>query len=353
MERPELAREIGRDVKIIGGPRGFLAYYGPHKTKTGYRAGVVCDEYGVGKNNGIIGGRRYFTCKPNQGLLVDPKKIRLLPGDKERKKEWVRRAIYCRKLDRAFAKLVARKLQRKASSKGAPVQVWRRPGDQGGVGKLFVKEVAKDDGPADKGPMNRPILKKGVSVLKMEAVLKKSRKSVKKGGINKYAEPVQELRSDRDEEIRTTIQPSESPKHKEYEDDLLRRHEETQEEMRGLAARRASEVTEIKAMTAQQEKEAEEERLRQEEAEEEERLSKEEEAALEAALEAEREQDAKEHAEVERMHAELEEKVGVSQLSLNKTGNKDTLKRRAPKHAHPMLEHIEDFLASDGFLPDE
>lgn len=347
MERPELENEIGRDVQILGGPKGFLAYYGPHKTKQGYRAGVVCDEVGQGKNNGIVGGRRYFTCKNQQGLLVDPRKIKLLSGDADRKLVWVKRANYCKKLDAAFVKLVRHRLGQKQSAMGvgSSLQVWRKPAErEGEVGKLMVKEPqpeAKDD-----GLQNRPLLKKGVSVKKMEVVLKKSRKSVKQGGHNKYNSEVTSRKERRLSQVEDTIKEASPRKGEEYEHDLLEKTEAAQKEMQERSKRRASEVLDIKEAASAMEELEREEKAKLEADKEAERLTKEEEEALQAALEAEAAQAEKEKEEIEKVHADLEARVGVSQLSLKSVPQKKSF-------AHPMLEQIDSFLTNDGFAVDE
>ena len=70
-----LVKDVGTEGNI---EEGTLAFYGPHKTKHGRRAGVILD-VPLGKNNGTIKKHKYFECRPKHGLLVDPKLVTLVP----------------------------------------------------------------------------------------------------------------------------------------------------------------------------------------------------------------------------------------------------------------------------------
>ena len=59
---------------------GTIRFVGLHhndgnEKRIGPRIGVEFDQQ-VGKNSGTIGGHRYFSCKPNHGLLVKPARVR-------------------------------------------------------------------------------------------------------------------------------------------------------------------------------------------------------------------------------------------------------------------------------------
>lgn len=119
---------------------------------------------------------------------VDPKKVQLLVGDEAAKKVWLTRAKHIKKLNRAFDRLMRNKEQTAERATGA-VEIVREEGD-GEVGKIKIQE---SHATPDPGPLNRPTPAKGEAVQRMESVLKESRKSVKKGGLNKYAGSVYTL----------------------------------------------------------------------------------------------------------------------------------------------------------------
>ncbi|SAM71854.1 related to Tubulin-specific chaperone B [Ustilago bromivora] len=56
--------------------KGTVKYVGTTKFATGTWVGVEYDEP-VGKNDGSVGGERYFTCKPNFGGFVRPDKVQV------------------------------------------------------------------------------------------------------------------------------------------------------------------------------------------------------------------------------------------------------------------------------------
>lgn len=342
---------MGRDVQIVKGLKGHLAFYGRHKTKDGWRAGIILDDAGKGKNNGTIGGHRYFTCKPEQGMLVDPKKVKLLPGNEERKKMWLTRAKHIKKLNRAFNRLMKSKEQARAQQAGPGLQVTRS--GSGEIGKLKINEHKPTP---DAGLKNRPILVKGTAVKKMEEVLKRSRKSVKKGGLNKYSGDVISEKRRRSEEVTEDIEDREEFHHSHYEENLFKASESTAEEMRDRAKQRAEQVLSIKEQEEEAQRQAEEEaRLAAEEAEAE-ALTAAEEAAMQKAVDAEMAQLAAEQAVIDAQHRDLEEKVGVSKLSLKDSGhqhNMNTLTRKKSKELHPMLAAVDDFLEGDDFADDE
>eukprot|EP00729_Bicosta_minor_P015105 gene15105-11272_t len=74
------AADVGRKVQLKGydclGVLKFVGVY--HGDKEGMRCGVELDEP-KGKNSGEVGGKKYFECKPNHGVMVRPAKVFLLP----------------------------------------------------------------------------------------------------------------------------------------------------------------------------------------------------------------------------------------------------------------------------------
>lgn len=59
----EFGINIGERVVVSGGKVGTLRYLGPTEFQEGIWAGVELDQP-LGKNDGSVQGKRYFTCKP-------------------------------------------------------------------------------------------------------------------------------------------------------------------------------------------------------------------------------------------------------------------------------------------------
>ena len=59
---------------------GTLVFYGDHNSKPGKRCGIILDD-SIGRNNGTVGGHKYFECEDKKGILVAPYKVKLM--DKE------------------------------------------------------------------------------------------------------------------------------------------------------------------------------------------------------------------------------------------------------------------------------
>ena len=67
--------DIGAKVRVEGYEgMGTLAFVGSHHEKGKPRCGVHM-ETAVGKNNGTVGGFKYFECPDSHGVLVQPSKV--------------------------------------------------------------------------------------------------------------------------------------------------------------------------------------------------------------------------------------------------------------------------------------
>ncbi|XP_028662959.1 CAP-Gly domain-containing linker protein 2 isoform X1 [Erpetoichthys calabaricus] len=72
---------LGERVWVNGVKPGCIHYLGETQFAPGQWAGVVLDEP-VGKNDGSVGGVRYFECSPMQGIFTRPSKLTRQPvGD--------------------------------------------------------------------------------------------------------------------------------------------------------------------------------------------------------------------------------------------------------------------------------
>mmetsp|Transcript_24818 Transcript_24818/g.36601 ORF Transcript_24818/g.36601 Transcript_24818/m.36601 type:complete len:484 (-) Transcript_24818:65-1516(-) len=68
---------VGDKVMVNNSHSGSVAYVGAVDYAQGEFVGVVMDEE-IGKNNGTVKGRRYFSCPPRRGLMVRATDIRPL-----------------------------------------------------------------------------------------------------------------------------------------------------------------------------------------------------------------------------------------------------------------------------------
>ncbi|KAE8625091.1 hypothetical protein XENTR_v10006154 [Xenopus tropicalis] len=70
--------EVGERVWVNGVKLGVVQYLGETQFAPGQWAGVVLDDP-VGKNDGSVGGVRYFECQPLQGIFTRPSKLTRQP----------------------------------------------------------------------------------------------------------------------------------------------------------------------------------------------------------------------------------------------------------------------------------
>nr|CAB3236444.1 dynactin subunit 1 [Phallusia mammillata] len=72
------APKVGSRVEIVGkNLRGEVSYIGSTMFASGKWIGVTLDD-GVGKNDGTVQGKRYFTCPPNYGVFVRPGQVQVM-----------------------------------------------------------------------------------------------------------------------------------------------------------------------------------------------------------------------------------------------------------------------------------
>ncbi|XP_035864823.1 CAP-Gly domain-containing linker protein 2 isoform X2 [Sander lucioperca] len=65
---------VGEQVWVNGVKLGVIAYLGETQFAPGQWAGVILNDL-VGKNDGSVGGVRYFECQPLQGIFTRPSKL--------------------------------------------------------------------------------------------------------------------------------------------------------------------------------------------------------------------------------------------------------------------------------------
>ena len=70
--------QVGARVLVHGENLGTVRYAGTTSFQTGKWVGVELDDQ-LGKNNGVVQGKRYFECRSNHGVFVRPAHIKILP----------------------------------------------------------------------------------------------------------------------------------------------------------------------------------------------------------------------------------------------------------------------------------
>jgi len=77
-EKMALALEVGKrcEVSITGQPkrRGVIQFVGSVHFQSGWWIGIHYDEP-MGKNDGSVEGKRYFTCPPKFGAFLKPANV--------------------------------------------------------------------------------------------------------------------------------------------------------------------------------------------------------------------------------------------------------------------------------------
>ncbi len=76
---------VGQQVWVDGTRPGRIAYIGEVHFAQGEVAGVHLDEPS-GRNNGCVGGRKYFQCEPQRGVFARLHRLTLTPIDFEDKR---------------------------------------------------------------------------------------------------------------------------------------------------------------------------------------------------------------------------------------------------------------------------
>lgn len=65
---------VGERVWVNGNKPGFIQFLGETQFAPGQWAGIVLDE-SIGKNDGSVGGVRYFQCEAQRGIFTRPSKL--------------------------------------------------------------------------------------------------------------------------------------------------------------------------------------------------------------------------------------------------------------------------------------
>lgn len=68
---------VGSRVIVNNELSGTVKFIGTTSFQTGKWVGVELDE-GLGKNSGVVQGKRYFDCKNNHGVFIRPANVKLI-----------------------------------------------------------------------------------------------------------------------------------------------------------------------------------------------------------------------------------------------------------------------------------
>lgn len=74
--------KVGTRVKVNDDLIGTIKYVGTTLFAKGKWVGVELSEPSAKANaDGVVGGKRYFECKPKHGMFVRPTEINILPPE--------------------------------------------------------------------------------------------------------------------------------------------------------------------------------------------------------------------------------------------------------------------------------
>jgi dynactin complex subunit len=68
---------VGSRVIVNNELSGTIKFIGTTSFQTGKWVGVELDD-GIGKNSGVVQGKRYFDCKNNHGVFIRPANVKLI-----------------------------------------------------------------------------------------------------------------------------------------------------------------------------------------------------------------------------------------------------------------------------------
>nr|XP_055027315.1 CAP-Gly domain-containing linker protein 4 [Misgurnus anguillicaudatus] len=76
-ENPEV--HLGERVLVVGQRTGIVRFYGKTSFAPGFWLGIELDKPS-GKNDGLVGGVRYFSCPPKHGVFAPPSRVQRIHG---------------------------------------------------------------------------------------------------------------------------------------------------------------------------------------------------------------------------------------------------------------------------------
>uniref|UniRef100_A0A672NU61 CAP-Gly domain-containing protein n=1 Tax=Sinocyclocheilus grahami TaxID=75366 RepID=A0A672NU61_SINGR len=71
--------QLGERVLVVGQRTGVVRYYGKTSFAPGFWLGIELDKPS-GKNDGSVGGVRYFSCPPKHGVFAPPSRVQRIHG---------------------------------------------------------------------------------------------------------------------------------------------------------------------------------------------------------------------------------------------------------------------------------
>lgn len=81
--------DISAELKVgartqTQGKVGYIRFVGTTSFQTGKWIGIELDEP-LGKNSGVVQGKRYFECKLNHGVFVRPSQVKVIEVNKKKR----------------------------------------------------------------------------------------------------------------------------------------------------------------------------------------------------------------------------------------------------------------------------